>query len=299
MTKKLVSLVLALSMLLVCASALAEAAAQDTGITVTDMLGREVSLDAPAEKIVAVTAANVEVLYALGAGDTLVGRGEWCNYPPEALEVTSVESGYNTNIEQIIALEPDLVIMSTMAQDQWDQLDAAGIPVLVIDAQDIAGVYESIRLIGAVVDKDEEAEKLVADMEAAFAELTVSEPTGKTVYFEISALEWGLWAAGPGTFMDEIGQMLGLTNIFSDVDSAWAQISQEQVIERNPDYIVTTSMYGGDDESTVAEILGREGWGDIEAVKNGNVFSADNDQMTRPGPRLVEAAQALAAFLNK
>ena len=99
--------------------------------------------------------------------------------------------------------------------------------------------------------------------------------------------------------MDEIGQMLGLTNIFSDVDSAWAQISQEQVIERNPDYIVTTSMYGGDDESTVAEILGREGWGDIEAVKNGNVFSADNDQMTRPGPRLVEAAQALAAFLNK
>ena len=299
MTKKLVSLVLALSMLLVCASALAEAAAQDTGITVTDMLGREVSLDAPAEKIVAVTAANVEVLYALGAGDTLVGRGEWCNYPPEALEVTSVESGYNTNIEQIIALEPDLVIMSTMAQDQWDQLDAAGIPVLVIDAQDIAGVYESIRLIGAVVDKDEEAEKLVADMEAAFAELTVSESTGKTVYFEISALEWGLWAAGPGTFMDEIGQMLGLTNIFSDVDSAWAQISQEQVIERNPDYIVTTSMYGGDDESTVAEILGREGWGDIEAVKNGNVFSADNDQMTRPGPRLVEAAQALAAFLNK
>ena len=299
MTKKLVSLVLALSMLLVCASALAEAAAQDTGITVTDMLGREVSLDAPAEKIVAVTAANVEVLYALGAGDTLVGRGEWCNYPPEALEVTSVESGYNTNIEQIIALEPDLVIMSTMAQDQWDQLDAAGIPVLVIDAQDIAGVYESIRLIGAVVDKDEEAEKLVADMEAAFAELTVSESTGKTVYFEISALEWGLWAAGPGTFMDEIGQMLGLTNIFSDVDSAWVQISQEQVIERNPDYIVTTSMYGGDDESTVAEILGREGWGDIEAVKNGNVFSADNDQMTRPGPRLVEAAQALAAFLNK
>ena len=299
MTKKLVSLVLALSMLLVCASALAEAAAQDTGITVTDMLGREVSLDAPAEKIVAITAANVEVLYALGAGDTLVGRGEWCNYPPEALEVTSVESGYNTNIEQIIALEPDLVIMSTMAQDQWDQLDAAGIPVLVIDAQDIAGVYESIRLIGAVVDKDEEAEKLVADMEAAFAELTVSESTGKTVYFEISALEWGLWAAGPGTFMDEIGQMLGLTNIFSDVDSAWVQISQEQVIERNPDYIVTTSMYGGDDESTVAEILGREGWGDIEAVKNGNVFSADNDQMTRPGPRLVEAAQALAAFLNK
>ena len=299
MTKKLVSLVLALSMLLVCASAMAEAAAQDTGITVTDMLGREVSLDAPAEKIVAVTAANVEVLYALGAGDTLVGRGEWCNYPPEALEVTSVESGYNTNIEQIIALEPDLVIMSTMAQDQWDQLDAAGIPVLVIDAQDIAGVYESIRLIGAVVDKDEEAEKLVADMEAAFAELTVSESTGKTVYFEISALEWGLWAAGPGTFMDEIGQMLGLTNIFSDVDSAWVQISQEQVIERNPDYIVTTSMYGGDDESTVAEILGREGWGDIEAVKNGNGFSADNDQMTRPGPRLVEAAQALAAFLNK
>ncbi len=210
-----------------------------------------------------------------------------------------MESGYTTNSEEIIALEPDLVIMSTMAQDEWDQLDAAGIPTLVIDAQDIEGVYTSIELIGAVVDKNEEAAQLIADMKAAFADLTVAEPTGKTVYFEISALEWGLWTAGPGTFMDEIGQMLGLTNIFADVDALWAQVSQEQVIERNPDYIVTTSMYGGDDASTVAEILGRDGWGDITAVKEGQVFSANSDQLTRPGPRLVDGAKALAEFIGK
>ena len=299
MTRKLVSLLVSLALLFACAAAFAEAAPAPEGITVVDMLGRTVELDGPAERIVAITAANVEVLYALGAGDTLVGRGAWCDYPAEALEVVSVESGYTTNIEEIIALEPDLVIMSTMAQDEWDQLDAAGIPTLVIDAQDIEGVYTSIELIGAVVDKNEEAAQLIADMKAAFADLTVAEPTGKTVYFEISALEWGLWTAGPGTFMDEIGQMLGLTNIFADVDALWAQVSQEQVIERNPDYIVTTSMYGGDDASTVAEILGRDGWGDITAVKEGQVFSANSDQLTRPGPRLVDGAKALAEFIGK
>ncbi len=299
MIRKLVSLLVSLALLFACAAAFAEAAPAPEGITVVDMLDRTVELDGPAERIVAITAANVEVLYALGAGDTLVGRGAWCDYPAEALEVVSVESGYTTNIEEIIALEPDLVIMSTMAQDEWDQLDAAGIPTLVIDAQDIEGVYTSIELIGAVVDKNEEAAQLIADMKAAFADLTVAEPTGKTVYFEISALEWGLWTAGPGTFMDEIGQMLGLTNIFADVDALWAQVSQEQVIERNPDYIVTTSMYGGDDASTVAEILGRDGWGDITAVKEGQVFSANSDQLTRPGPRLVDGAKALAEFIGK
>ena len=96
-------------------------------------------------------------------------------------------------------------------------------------------------------------------------------------------LQYGLWTAGSGTFMDEIAAMLGLTNIFADVDG-WAEVSQEQVIERNPDYIVTISMYYGEGPTPVEEILSRDGWADIAAVQNEAILNLPDNQLTRPGP---------------
>lgn len=288
-------LLLALVLALSCVPALAEGT-----LTVTDMTGREITLEGPASRIVALTASDVEILYAIGAGDALVGRGEYCNYPAEALEVTSVQSGYETNIEQILALEPDVVLMATMAQpvEQVQQLEDAGIRVIVSDAKDIAGVYEAIALIGAVTGHDAEAEALVKSMQDAFSRYEGREDTGKSVYFEISPLQWGLWAAGKGTFMDEIAGMLGLTNIFADVEG-WVEVSEEQVLARNPDYIVTTAMYYGEGPTPVEEIMSRAGWENIAAVQSGAVFNADNDEITRPGPRLVNAIEALDAFVGR
>lgn len=294
--KKLVSLLLALMMALCCLPALAEG----TAVTLTDMTGREVVLDAPATRVVAITAANVEVLYALGAGDVVVGRGEYCDYPDEALALPVVKSGAETNVEEILALEPDLVIMDTMAQttEQVAALENAGLKVIMTKENGIDGVYEAITLIGAAVGKDAEAASLVDSMKAAFADVAASaENTGKTVYFEISPLQWGLWTAGKGTFMDELATLCGLTNVFADVDG-WASVSEEQVLERNPDYIVTTSGYYGEGPTPVEEILGRTGWENVNAIVNGAVFNADNNQITRPGPRLVDAAQALMDFIT-
>ena len=128
-----------------------EPEAEDTAsaVTLTDMTGREITLDAPAERVVALTASDCEILYALGAGDLLVGRGEYCDYPAEVLDVPSVQSGYDTNIEQIIALEPQVLLMSTMAQteEQVQQLEAAGVRVVVSDAQDIEGTYTAISMM--------------------------------------------------------------------------------------------------------------------------------------------------------
>ena len=293
--KKLVSVVLALLLALSCVSGFAEGA-----LEVTDMTGRTVALDAPAKRVVAITAANVEVLYALGAGDTLVGRGEYCNYPEEALNAPAVKSGAELNVEEVLALQPDLVIMDTMAQttEQVAALENAGLKVIITKEDGIAGVYEAIALIGKAVGKDAEADKLVADMKAAFDEITAkAENTGKTVYFEISPLQWGLWTAGKGTFMDEIANLCGLTNVFADVDG-WASVSEEQVLQRNPDYIVTTSAYYGEGPTPVEEIKGRAGWDQVPAVAEDHVFNADNDAITRPGPRLVEAAQALLDFVS-
>lgn len=294
-TVKLVSLLLCL--ILVCP---VFGCAEDAAVTVTDMTGREITLDAPATRIVALTASDCEILYALGAGDTLVGRGEYCDYPEDVQDVPSVQSGYETNIEEIIALEPQVVLMATMAQttEQVEALEAAGVRVVVSDAQDIAGVYTAIELIGAVTGKNEEAAALVAGMKDSFAAIA-AEAKGdgsKTVYFEVSPLEYGLWTAGKGTFMDELAQMVGLKNAFEDVEG-WAAISEEQVLERDPDYIVTISMYYGEGPTPVEEIMGREGWQELKAVKNGAVFNADSNEISRPGPRLVDAAQALYDFV--
>ena len=294
-TVKLVSLLLCL--ILICPVL---GCAEDAAVTVTDMTGREITLDAPATRVVALTASDCEILYALGAGDTLVGRGEYCDYPEDVQAVASVQSGYETNVEQIIALEPQVVLMATMAQtkEQVEALEAAGVHVIVSDAQDIAGVYTAIELIGAVTGKNDEAAVLIAGMKDSFAAIAAkAEGDGsKTVYFEVSPLEYGLWTAGKGTFMDELAQMIGLKNAFEDVEG-WAAISEEQVLERDPDYIVTISMYYGEGPTPVEEIMGREGWQELKAVKNEAVFNADSNEVSRPGPRLVDAAQALYDFV--
>lgn len=296
MTKKLVSLFLALVMALSLTAAFAESAA----ITVTDMAGREIALDAPATKVVALTASDCEILAALGAEDTLVGRGEYCDYPESILEVPAVQSGADTNLEQIIALEPQVVIMAKMAQteEQVAALEEAGIRVVVSDAQDIEGVYTAIRLIGALVGRNDEAEAMVTDMQSAFADIAAkSENTGKTVYFEVSPLQWGLWTAGKGTFMDELATLCGLTNAFADVEG-WAEISEEQVLERDPDYIVTISMYYGEGPTPVEEIKSRAGWEGLKAVQNDAILNADSNEISRPGPRLKDAAETLYQFVS-
>ncbi|MDD3409966.1 MAG: ABC transporter substrate-binding protein [Eubacteriales bacterium] len=289
-----------LTALLLClALALSVSALGESAVAVTDMMGRDIALDAPATRVVALTAADCEILYALGAGDTLVGRGEYCDYPAEVSDVPAVQSGAETNIEQIIALEPQVVLMSTMAQtvEQNQALENAGIRVVVSEATDISGVYEAIRVIGAVVGKTAEADALVASMQDGFAALAAkAQPSGKTVYFEVSPLEYGLWTAGSGTFMDELAATLGLTNAFADV-SGWGEISAEQVLARDPDYIVTIAMYYGEGLTPVEEICSREGWQDLKAVRANAVFNADSNQISRPGPRLLEAAQALYDFV--
>jgi iron complex transport system substrate-binding protein len=276
------------------------------GVTVIDMTGREITLDKPAERVVALTASDCEILYAIGAGNTLVGRGEYCDYPPEVFDVTSVQSGYDTNIEQIIALAPDVLLMSTMAQseEQIAQLEGAGIKVVVSNAYDIAGTYTAIELIGKLMGKDAQAAAVIADMRAAFADLAAKAASatpingdGKTIYFEVSSLTWGApWAAGGGSFMDEIATLLGLTNIFGEL-SAWAEVSEEQVLARNPDYILTIDMYYGEGQTPVEEILARTGWESVTAVKNGAILNLPNNELSRPAPRLVDGARALYEFV--
>ena len=271
----------------------------DAPFTVTDMAGREVTFEKPVEKAVALTASDCEIIFAIGAEETLVGRGEYCDYPPEVKDLPSLTSGAGTNIEQILALEPEVVFLSMMAQtpEQVEQLEKAGVKVVVSDAQDIAGTYVAIKLIGDVLGKQEEAQQIISDMEFIFEEIKANRLDGtKTIYFEVSELKWGLWTAGTGTFMNEVAEMMGVKNCFDDVAS-WAAISEEQVLERNPDYIMTISMYYGEGPTPEEEIMSRAGWENVTAVKNQSILNLPNNELSRPAPRLAVGAQMLFDFI--
>ena len=304
MSKKLVSRLLtpvALALLMMLSMAAGDlqtaAMAESSAITVTDMFGREVTIEGPVTRVIAMEPSDCEILCAIGCGDALVGRGMYCDYPASVLEVPAVQSGGNINLEELLALGPQVVVMTGMTQatEQIALLEQNGVRVIGTDANTIAEVYDSIRLLGTIMGREAEAAAVIADMQATFADIAArSEKTDMTISFEVMPLELGLWSAGSDTFMHELAGICGMKNAFADVEG-WQQISQEQVIERSPDYIVLVTGMG---ENAVDEVLGRAGWESITAIRNGAVYNADSYAMTRPAPRLAEAVVALYHFLN-
>lgn len=293
MSKKIVSLFLAL---LMCIGVCSAAVCEDVSVTVTDMYGREIVLDEPVSRIIAMTPADCEILCAIGCEDLLVARGEYCDYPESILALPSLTTGGNLNVEEILALEPQVILMGDMNQsaEQVQQLEDNGVKVVVSQSTDIEGVYTAIRMISALVGKVDAGEQVIADMQNTFAGVSaLCEKSEKTIYFEVMPLEWGLWTAGSQTFMHELAHVCGMENAFADLID-WQPISQEQVIERDPDYIVLVTGMG---ETAVDEVLSRDGWEDMKAVQNKLVFNADSYAMTRPGPRLAQSAIDLYEFL--
>ncbi len=298
MTGKIISLLLCVMLLAGCGPALAQDAR-----TVTDMLGREVTLKGPAERVVVLQPGDAEILYALGALDRVVGRGAYVDYPAEVTEIESVQSGYETNLEQIIALAPQAVIMTAMSQteDQVKALEDAGISVIVTDAQDLEGIYACITLLGEVMGLEDRAQALVkqirVDLEAIAAEAKANGSQGKTFYYEESPLQWGLWAGGKGIFFDDLCTLMGMENIFSDLEGH-NSVSEEQVLERDPDLIFTTMMYYGEGLEPDEEIASRPGWENVSAVKNGAILYDNTSSIARPGPRVVDAARLILDLIR-
>lgn len=294
MLKRILSLLLAALLALCLGGACAE------GASVTDMMGREITLSEPVTRVVALTPADCEILCALGGEALLVGRGEYCDEPASIAALPVVQSGADTNIEEILALEPQIVLMNDMGQtkEQVQMLESNGVQVVIDDANDIEGVYTAIRMIGALTGLNAQAEALIGGMQETFDAVAArSQASGKTVYFEVSPLQYGLWAAGRNTFMDELAEMCGLTNAFADVDG-WGAVSEEQVLARDPDYIVTLTMYYGEGPTPTEEIMSRPGWENLKAVANGRILNADSNAISRPGPRLKDAAIELMDFVS-
>ncbi|MEK9198720.1 MULTISPECIES: ABC transporter substrate-binding protein [Bacillales] len=262
--------------------------------TVVDDRGQEVTFEEVPEKIVSLQPSNTEILFELGVGDQIIGASEYDTYPEEALKIERVTDSMTVNTERIIELNPDVVFAYTTGEEaQIDQLESAGLKVFVIQsATSINDVYGDIEQMAEVMGVEEEGKQVVEDIQsqiAAVQEKTKSIEQKKKVYFEISPAP-DIWSIGSGTFQQEMIEAAGVENIYAD-QQGWFAVTEEDLITRNPEAIVSTVNYIEDPKG---EILAREGWSTISAVQNKEVYLLNADIMDRPGPRIGEAVEMIA-----
>ena len=270
-------------------------------IRITDGMGREVSLAGPARRIVSLAPSNVEVLFAIGAGSQLVGRDDFSDFPPEAAMVESIGNTFaDLNTEAILALEPDLVLAAEInSPEEIHAIEALGIPIFQVpNPLDFEGLFTNLAEIGKLTGHESEAEALAdalrARVEAVIEITTGAEPA--KVYYEVDGTDpTAPWTTGSGTFQDVLITLAGGENIAADIEG-WGQISLEELIVRNPDLMIFEQ--GVWVPTTVDNVAERTGWGDISAVVNGTIVEIDTNWIGRPGPRLVDALEAIAKALH-
>ena len=275
--------------LLATAPALAE-------LPTADRAGNAITVPAEITRIISLAPSTTQVLEALGALDSLVAVD---NQTPMYVDGTSELPQFDMmapDVEQIAALEPDVVFASGLSYldgNPFAALTEMGVCVVDIPSSaSIADVEDDIRFIAACLGKDAEGEAIVNEMSAsidAIAAIGATIEDKKTVLFEISALPY-IYSFGAGTFLDEMITLIGAENVFGD-QAGWLAVSEEDAVAANPDVILTNVNYI---EDSVGEILGREGWDVVTAVANADVHYIDNGASSLPNQHIIDALIEMA-----
>jgi iron complex transport system substrate-binding protein len=272
-------------------------------LMVTDSMSNTVTLKSPAMRIVSLAPSNTEILFAIGAGDQVVGRDMFSDYPAEAKNVTDIGGGFGElNTETIVSLKPDLVLATALTPlEQVNALQKLGLTVFVLgNPTDLDGMYENLRTVASLTGHKPDTEKLVDNLKSRVAVVKEKMATVKerpSVFYELDSTDpSNPWTAGPGTFIDTLLSMASARNVGSTLSSAWVQISVEKLLTENPDYILLgDATLGG---VTPEQVAARAGWNTLSAVKNSKVLPFEDNLVSRPGPRLVDGLEALAKLLH-
>ncbi|MCX7912794.1 MAG: ABC transporter substrate-binding protein [Dehalococcoidales bacterium] len=278
------------------------AAPAPTAGAVIDQLGRTVNIKATKpERIVSLAPSNTEILFALGLGERVVGVTEYCTYPPEAQAKPKVGGFSTPNIEQIINLNPDLILAANIHKAQViPQLEARGLTVVALSPDTVDEVLEAITLVGKVTGATKEAEKLVNDMQARIRKVTEKtaglSPEQKRRVLEIV---WHdpLMAAGAGTLHDELITMAGGINIAREL-SGYATISLETVIAANPEVMIADIGMGEGEDLPLQFLLTEPRLATTDARINSRVYAIDVEMVSHPGPRTADALEKLAGLIH-
>ena len=266
-----------------------------------DGLGREITLDGPAVSVVSLAPSNTEILYAIGAGDLIVGRDDFSDYPAEVLDVTSIGGYSEYNFEQLVSLQPDLVLAAEInANEDIKAIEDLGINVYYIsNPLDFEGLYENLRVVGLLTGHSTEAETLIEKLTAEVELIdTVTAGISETplVFYEIDATDPAKpWTVGAGTYHDMLISRAKGVNLGSQLEGMYPQVSQEELIVQNPEIILLSDSMWGVTAESVAE---RPGWEAVSAVVNERVLPFDGNLLDRPGPRLVEGYAELVRLIH-
>ena len=283
----------------------AVAAPTSAGITLTDGMDRTVTLAGPAQRVVSLAAANTEILYAIGAGSQVVGRDTFSDYPDAAQSVQDIGGSmgeYNT--EAVVALQPDLVLAGGINPTELvASLEQLGLTVYFLpNPETLEEMFANLETVAKLTGHEAEAAVLVDSLKARLAALDAKIATVSnrpTVYYELDATDptkpYTAGRAGPTNFVDALITRAGGTNIGSQMQSEWPQISLEQLVVDDPQVILLGDAAYGETPETVAA---RPGWDVLSAVRDGHVYPLDYHLVSLPGPRLVDGLETLAKLLH-
>jgi iron complex transport system substrate-binding protein len=262
-------------------------------VTVTDDANRTVEIATEPARIVSLAPANTEILFALGAGDRVVGVTSYDDYPAEVADIAKVGDFAGPNIEAVAAAEPDLVLATTGVQaDVIVKLEDLGAIVIAVDPQNIEGLYADILEIGQATGTTVAAEKLVADMKAQAEEVTAAVATIEPVSAFVEIAQNPLYTVGAGTIIDELVGLAGGTNVVTE--PGYVAYSAEQLIKSNPSVYLATKGSMSDPK----ELAKRAGFKSLSAVENDRVVILDDNLVSRPGPRIMEGLKSIAMALH-
>ena len=301
MLRKTLFLTLLLALVL-AACAPAVPATEAAGLTLTDGLGRTVTLASPAQRIVSLAPSNTEILFALGAGDKVVGRDEFSDYPPEVSSITKVGGSMGEySLEAIAALKPDLVLASEINSPELvKSIEDLGLTVYYLpNPKSLEDLYTNLETVATLTGRD--AAKLTDSLKArvtAVDEKIAATTERPVVFYEIDATDPSKpYTAGVGTFIDLLIARAGGQNLtgLAGITDPYPRISLEKLVVTPPDIIILgDSLYGTSAET----VKSRPGWDSLKAVIDGKIFPFDDNLVSRPGPRLVDGLEALAKLLH-
>ncbi|MDR7870601.1 MAG: cobalamin-binding protein [Tissierellaceae bacterium] len=265
-------------------------------ISIKDGFGNIVTLEEAPERIISMAPNNTEILYALGLGDKIVGVTAFCDYPEEALAVEKIGDFMATNFEKIIELEPDLIVnYGELDSDASQIFSGAGIPVISFLPESIDEVIDTIKQIAVATDTVEEGNALVEDMTQKRDEIVAKVKGTETVKVFYEVWHEPLMAAGSGSFVDGLINLVNGDNVAKDAEGEYPNYDIEQLIENDPEIYLTANDLP---EKTVESILARPGYENITAIKNGEVYLLDGNTISRPGPRIVDGLELIARALH-
>jgi iron complex transport system substrate-binding protein len=273
-------------------------------MTLTDSLGRSVTVARRPERIVSLSPAATETLFAIGAGPRVVAVTTVDNYPPEVKSLPQVGgfSPATVSVEAILSHRPDLVVVVSAGpshQSLIESLDSLKLPVVALDASTLDQVFQAIRQVGRVVGESDRAVEVAESLHTRAEVIrrrtaTIPAHQRPRVFFLIS--DEPLMTVGPDSFLGQIIQDAGGTNVFADTHQLFPMISDEEVIRRNPSLILAPDE--PDPQELRKRVSARPGWHNIEAVKDGRFAFLNADRLSRPGPRLIEGMEEVAQALQ-